>query len=346
MATKSRRSGGPISKIGKDKSAQNSLKHGLTAVTPSSEFEKNLMANFIAELTDFYQPQSPLEKLQIERIALARAKLARLYETEQARLDLEVNKLTHSPDSFFEKMPHVKGIVKGMAMELIRFRELTLPFGLTEHELIQIATEIRDFDGKALDEALLWKVAPQLAQFVDRQNTNDSSIPRLMRLEAILQSIENIIDQGERYMERVKLIYSAYQQLLIPKNDASEDEDDALEMENELEQLIREQQAALAAENTKRHPKPKVVNLPEDETKQTQKRFQRILKQCQVLVSLYFYSQEAKKIHNQFLETRSLVLKAATLPTHEAELFLRYQTTLERRLSSAIGELLELQRRR
>ena len=346
MANKSRRSGGPRSKIGKDKSSQNSLKHGLTAATPSSEFEKNLMANFIAELTDFYQPQSPLEKLQIERIALARAKLARLYETEQARLDLEINKLTHSPNSFFEKMPHVKGIAKGMAMELIRFRELTLPFGLTELELIQIASEIRDFDGKVLDEASLWKVAPQLAQFVDRQNTNDSSLPRLLRLEAILQSIENIIEQGEHYMERVKLIYSAYQHLLISSNDGFDQEGDASEEESEFEQFIREQQEARDAEYAKRHPKPKAVNLPEDEIKQTQKRLQRILKQCQVLVSLYFSSQEAKKIHNQFLETRSLVLKAVTLPAHEAELFLRYQTTLERRLSSAIGELLELQRRR
>lgn len=56
------------------------------------------MANFIIELTDFYQPQSPLEKLQIERIALARAKLTRLYETEQASLDLEINKLAQSLD--------------------------------------------------------------------------------------------------------------------------------------------------------------------------------------------------------------------------------------------------------
>lgn len=132
MASKSRRSGGPRSTVGKAKSSQNSLKHGLTTAAPSSELEKTLMANFITELTDFYQPQSPLEKLQIERIALARTKLARLYETEQARLDLEVNKLAHSPDPFFEKMPHVKGLTKGMAMEFIRFGVLTLPFGLTE----------------------------------------------------------------------------------------------------------------------------------------------------------------------------------------------------------------------
>lgn len=345
MAIKSRRSGGPTSEMGRAKSAQNSLKHGLTSVTPASEFEKTLMASFVAELTDFYQPKSPLEKLQIERIALARVKLTRLYETEQARLDLEINKLAHSPDQFFEKMPHVKGIAKGMAMEFIQFGELTLPFALTELQLAQIASEIRGLDGKQLDEASLWKAAPQLASFVDRQNTDDSPLPRLLRLEAILQSIENTIDQGERYMERVKSIYSAYQHLLIPKSDEFED-NETPEEESELEQLIREQQASSEAARSKRHPKSKVVVSNENEEQQTQKRFLRILKQCHVLVSLYFYCQEAKRIYMQFMETRNLMLKAVTLPASVAELFLRYQTTLERRLSSAIGELLELQRRR
>lgn len=344
MAIKSRRSGGPTSEMGRAKSAQNSLKHGLTSVTPASEFEKALMSNFITELTNFYQPQSPLEKLQIERIALARVKLTRLYETEQARLDLEINKLAHSSDQFFEKMPHVKGIAKGMAMEFIQFGELTLPFGLTELQLAQIASEIRGLDGKQLDEALLWKAAPQLASFVDRQNTDDSPPSRLLRLEAILHSIDNMMNEGERYMERVKSIYSAYQHLLIPKSD--EFEDDETPEESELAQLIREQQASSEAERSKRHPKSKVIATTEHEEQQTQKRFLRILKQCHVLVSLYFYCQEAKRIYMQFMETRNLMLKAVTLPASEAELFLRYQTTLERRLSSAIGELLELQRRR
>lgn len=346
MATKSRRSGGPSSEIGKAKSAQNSLKHGLTATAPSSDFEKIMMANFVDELTNFYQPQSPLEKLQIERIALARAKLARLYQTEQARLDLEVNKLAHSPDSFFEKMPHVKGIAKGMAIELIKFNELTLPFGLSEIELIKITDEIRNFDGQSLDETSMWKRAPTLTQFVDRQNTDDSELPRLVRLEAILQSIATIIDQGERYMERVKSIYSAYQHLLIPKRGDLEDEEQMQDAEDELMEFVREQQEAHELEHAKRHPKRKEVTAPEDEVQQTQKRFQRILKYCQVLVSLYFSCQEAKGIYTQYSETQNLVLKAVTLPASEADLFLRYQTTLERRLSSAIGELLELQRRR
>lgn len=207
-------------------------------------------------------------------------------------------------------------------------------------------SEVRSLDGKQLDEASLWKVAPQLATFVDRQNTDDSPLPRLLRLEALLQSIENTIDQGERYMERVKLIYSAYQHLLISKSHELEDDENAEEGESELEQLIREQQATSEAERAKRLPKSKMVAPTEDEGQQTQKRFLRILKQCQVLVSLYFSCQEAKRIYMQYVETRNLMLKAVTLPASEAELFLRYQTTLERRLSSAIGELLELQRRR
>jgi hypothetical protein len=222
---------------------------------------------------------------------------------------------------------------------------LTLPFGLTELQLAQIASEIRGLDGKQLDEGSLWKAAPQLASFVDRQNTDDSPPSRLLRLEAILHSIDNIMDEGERYMERVKSIYSAYQHLLIPKSDVLEDGDD-IEEESELEQLIREQQASSEAERAKRHPRSKVVAPTEHEEQQTQKRFLRIVKQCHVLVSLYFYCQEAKRIYMQFMETRNLMLKAVTLPASEAELFLRYQTTLERRLSSVIGELLELQRRR
>lgn len=48
---------------------------------------------------------------------------------------------------------------------------------------------------------------------------------------------------------------------------------------------------------------------------------------------IFFYCQEAKRIYMQFMETCNLVLKAVTLPATEAELFLRYQTIFERRLS-------------
>lgn len=71
-----------------------------------------------------------------------------------------------------------------------------------------------------------------------------------------------------------------------------------------------------------------------------------ILEKCKVFVDLYRYSQEAERAFEQFLQTKSLMLKSVILPSNESDLLMRYQTTLERRLSSAIGELLALQRQR
>ncbi len=199
MAFKSKRSGGPKSSAGKAKSSQNALKHGLAISSPSTVIEKDVMQTFISELTDFYKPQSPLEKMQIERIALCRAKLARLYAVENARLEIETNKLAHSPHLFFEKMPHVKGLVKGMAMEFIKFCTLTLPFGCSEHEWVAMVDEVRKLQNESVDEARLWKTAPTLTRCVDRHTegadrdqSDADPVPRLIRLERMLQRLEQI----------------------------------------------------------------------------------------------------------------------------------------------------------
>lgn len=54
--------------------------------------------------------------------------------------------------------------------------------------------------------------------------------------------------------------------------------------------------------------------------------------------------QKALGIAEQYQEIKGLMLRAISLPAAESDLLMRYQTTLERRLSSAIGELLALQR--
>ena len=70
------------------------------------------------------------------------------------------------------------------------------------------------------------------------------------------------------------------------------------------------------------------------------------MSQCKLWVQLYVDTQDAMRAYAQYQQTRDLLLHALALPSSEAELLLRHQTTLERRLSQAIGELLELQRRR
>jgi hypothetical protein len=49
------------------------------------------------------------------------------------------------------------------------------------------------------------------------------------------------------------------------------------------------------------------------------------------------------QVHEHFKKTKELMAKAVTLPQSESDLLMRYQTTLERRFSTAIGELLHLQ---
>jgi hypothetical protein len=54
----------------------------------------------------------------------------------------------------------------------------------------------------------------------------------------------------------------------------------------------------------------------------------------------------AKKLVERFHETQALMVKAITPSPEESDRLMRYQTSIERRLSSAIGELLALQARR
>ena len=65
---------------------------------------------------------------------------------------------------------------------------------------------------------------------------------------------------------------------------------------------------------------------------------------------LFVYLQtalrDAKLLIERYNTAKSLLMQSAMLPQAEADLLMRYQTTLERRRSNSIGELLELQKRR
>ena len=50
--------------------------------------QRDLVERYEHELTAFYTSESPLEKLQIQRIALCKARLDALYELEQVKLQI------------------------------------------------------------------------------------------------------------------------------------------------------------------------------------------------------------------------------------------------------------------
>ena len=99
--------GGPKTPQGKRKVSRNATKHGLSTMKPTDASEQTLIKNFSQELISFYKPSSPLEFFQIERIAICRAKLAKLYEVEDTRLQLAQEEFSQDPRLIMVKL---KGI--------------------------------------------------------------------------------------------------------------------------------------------------------------------------------------------------------------------------------------------
>ena len=80
------------------------------------------------ELTTYYHPESPLEKLQIQRIALCKAKLDALYEIEQVKLQIASEDLKRAPDLVMQKISASDDMTKEFAQSLSAGRKLvTLP---------------------------------------------------------------------------------------------------------------------------------------------------------------------------------------------------------------------------
>jgi hypothetical protein len=335
--SKMRRSGGPKSALGKAKSSLNSLKHGIASSLATSVNEQSLIDSYAKELEDFYDPQSPLEKLQIQRIAICRAKLAKLYEVESARLEIRSNKLEHSTESIFKELQYVEGVVKGMVHEMALYGQLILPLRLTSAVLEKIAQEVHALEVKS-EIKDPWRLLPSLSHFLDGIISFNTNEPLVSRLDLVSSYISKVLSQGDLYHEHLKL-------MLGSNDNFSLEEEDVVEEEDELDILIKQSQEKYR-QKQRGHQKLSVAPAVVTEEKLQNPTSVDILERCKVFVDLYRYNQEAKRAFEQFLQTKSLMLKSVTLPSNESDLLMRYQTTLERRLSSAIGELLALQRQR
>ena len=112
MSSNSKKSGGsPRTAKGKCISSQNALVHGATSNKQQatsnnviSDGQKILVEQYVQELTTYYHPESPLEKLQIQRIALCKAKLDALYEIEHVKLQIASEDLRRAPDLVMQKI--------------------------------------------------------------------------------------------------------------------------------------------------------------------------------------------------------------------------------------------------
>jgi hypothetical protein len=320
MATHNR-SGGPSTKEGKAISSKNALKLGATTMNVSSPEEQQLVDECIAELTDYYQPQSPLEKMQITRIAICKAKLSRLYEVEQIRLKLVQKNIKSNSAQILNEMSVAKGLVREMALEGLRRGDITLPCGLSAEDLTAIEKEVDRFHGSLNVEADLQNHFPRLVKFLKQY-----SVRGISEKPTILERFEVVIQRIYKAMRRdiyLGNLNELFEEMLEDRTKKLPTGD------KDVQELMQEINPNYVPPEPVKHQ----INV------------QQLQSFLPLFVHLKRALEDAQQLIERYEESKALLVRSALLPTAEADLLMRYQTALERRLSSSIGELLALQKR-
>jgi hypothetical protein len=330
--TNRKNKGGPSSPQGKAKVSQNAIKHGLSTMNPTGPDEQLLVAQFSQELLDFYQPNNPLAKLQIERIAVCRAKLTRLYEVERVRLQLAYAELKNQPEKVVEKLVGIKGVSKGMLMELVRHGQVSLPCGLTPVLLSRICKEIDLFHGQVKGEEHFYQIFPVLSNHVKvyraRGLSEEANI--FEKLSAMSARITQVFKQGDQYDELHRPFIEKMIELMHPPK-----------IEEELDPEMQE-----ILEQSRAHQRKKNIDVPL-EKELVEKRIPSpsvLKKELHLFLELSRFHERALEALEQYEVVKVMLLQSVTLAPSESDVLMRYQTTLERRLSGAMGELLALEK--
>jgi hypothetical protein len=320
---------GPKTPEGKAKSALNAIKFGVSTFRAIDEEEKLLVEGFTKELLDYYEPKSPLEIMQLERIALCRAKLKRLYAVEQAKLQLVKDQIAFFPEKILDQLKVEAGIAKTLALEELQFNTMSFPFDLTMTQLIAIGQEVKRLHGTITSEKEFQKRLPQLSNFIKAYDFGEPSqeSPFFNRLEIVLVEIKKIV-AGEK-----PLLNAITNALVRIMNE--QDQEKAAQKEAQDDADVRK----LMAELDPHYQEEGKLDKPIQAVTAHQ-----VMANLSVLILLLDATKRAQQLVAHVAQAKELILKSLLLPQAEADLLLRYQTTWERRLSTEVGEFLELKR--
>jgi hypothetical protein len=155
------------------------------------------------------------------------------------------------------------------------------------------------------------------------------------KLSAISQDLKMADEMGDKHAGKFEELIKGY--LRSREYEALIEKEAAKPAMDELERYQEERRIA-------RGQKPRPVELAPKVGLDAISDMAPIEGQLKQFLDLYQSYQKAQDIADQYQGIKDLMLRAISLPAPESDLLMRYQTTLERRLSSAIGELLALQR--
>jgi len=175
-AKKTVRSTGPKSEQGKAKSSLNAVRHGLTSsrVLPD---EIEMVEAFVLELSEHYRPQSPLEVLQIQRIAFCRAKLAKLIDIEVAGREVARREIELHPEVVMARLVQYPEYLRKMVLQEIGQQSVLASLSLQRNELIEICQEVTGFLGLLEGEDDLELCFPKLCAYLDRVPQSREQLP-------------------------------------------------------------------------------------------------------------------------------------------------------------------------
>lgn len=316
--------GGPKTKEGKAKSSLNAMKFGISTFRAIDDDEKQLVEGFTAQLLDYYQPDSPLEIMQLERIALCRAKLAKLYEIERTRLQLAKNAISAAPEKLLDQLGAQDSLSKKLALELIEYQSIRLPLHLTIEQLELITQELSSFSVGTLSEKEIKRHLPSLYRYLAQHSFLGlpEKAPIVERLQLVLQKLKTILESENPPIGRIAQLLDT----LLQKEHATKEEDQDV---RDLMLTLNPNYIEPAAKSTNSGPK---VDLAKIESN------------LACFADLLAMLRQAEKLVAHYEQSKSLIIKSLVLPQSEADLLLRYQTTWERRLSTEVGEFIELRK--
>jgi len=149
----------------------------------------------------------------------------------------------------------------------------------------------------------------------------DDSI--LNKLQVVLQKLKKIVESENPMIGKMAQLLG----LIIDKNHQAQVEED-----DDVHEILSQLNPQYKAPDPKARSNSTEVDVHE------------ILNNLNLFGELLSACRRAEKIVTHYEKSKALIIKSLVLPQTEADLLLRYQTTWERRLSTEVGEFIELRK--
>ena len=307
------RPGGPKSPTGRAAVAKNAMTHGLTAARPATAAEAELVEDLRSALMAQYQPQGPLVKLQIDRIARVAAKLQRLQQIEDAAFELAHENALPSVQDIVAGMGPADAQAQAQAVRILQGSSHKATLGLDDAALAQLCDEIRASGYRVCTVADIEALLPKTYAFIHTESVRHETVDVGLQLQALVASLHPPTPPPSPAR--------------LPGKHANFAPD--AELMTIINSGIASNNVGMAWVRVRPQNDPKALaqGLQDD---------------LQALLTLQRHRLAVQDIVQRYPARRALLLRAAMPPADEADRLMRYHVALDRQLSKCMGELLQM----